>query len=109
MKLVFPNASQEQMLIQNAYQKQKRMEQQFQAKKPSNTPNVLTTGYDKGLMFKSEAEWSKPEEDIPSASHRMRTPPSSPIRDAPQYNREDDFDGWWAECWEHGWAHLDLG
>ena len=60
-------------------------------------------------MFKSEAEWSKPEEDIPSGSYRMRTPPSSPIRDAPQYNREDDFDGWWAECWEHGWAHLDLG
>ena len=71
------------------------------------TPNVLTAGFDNGLQFKANADWDQLEEDIPSGSHRMHTPPPSPIRTANKFSRVENFDEWWAECWENGWALLD--
>ena len=71
------------------------------------TPNVLTAGFDNGLQFKANADWDQLEEDIPSGSHRMHTPPPSPIRTATKFSREENFNEWWAECWENGWALLD--
>ena len=44
MRQALPNASPEQLLTFD--QQQMHMEEQFQAKKPRTTPNVLTTGFD---------------------------------------------------------------
>ena len=99
---VFPHSSPEQLLNLQRYHR----DQEEKYRPTRTTPNMLTAGFDNGLQFKANADWAALEEDIPSGSHRMHTPPPSPIRTT-KFSREENFDEWWAECWENGWALLD--